>query len=365
MKAIVKDPGENCCRQRSVARPGWVVGTIDTAAGGVPRVGTRPGVRDRLSEIRVRWGIGRMSYVVPPGLYAAGNPSNGSPVLVTANYKMSFDRVRGNLEGRDAWILVLDTKGVNVWCAAGKGTFGTDELCSKIKSSRLEEIVSHRDLVAPQLGATGVSAHRVREMCGWRVRFGPVRSKDIPSYLDSGMKAAPEMRLVRFTLADRLVLVPVDLIPGMKRLFLPALFFVLFSGLGRDGYSAQRIMSAGARSALMLFVALIAGGVLSPLLLPWIPGRAFSVKGALSGAVLVLLMIVPGLPGPGIFGSWLEAGIWLLIVAAGASYFAMNFTGASTYTSPSGVRREMRFAVPAQVAAASAGVLGWVIARFV
>ena len=346
-------------------RTDWIVGRIDTAAGGVPRVGTRPGFRDRLSEIRVRWGIGRMSYAVPPGLYAAGNPSKESPVLVTASYKMSFDRVRGSLEGRDAWILVLDTKGVNVWCAAGKGTFGTDELCGRIKSSRLEEIVSRKDLVVPQLGATGVSAHRVRELCGWRVRFGPVRSEDIPAYLDSGMKASPEMRLVRFNMADRLVLVPVDLVPGLKRLFLPALFFVLFSGLGRDGYSAHRIMSAGALSALLLFAGLMAGGVLSPLLLPWIPGRAFSVKGALAGAFLVLLMIVPGLPGPGIFGSWLEAGTWLLIVAAVASFFAMNFTGASTYASPSGVRREMRYAVPAQVAAASAGVLGWVIARFV
>ena len=66
-----------------------------------------------------------MNYKVDPGLYAIGNPNERSPVLVTANYKMSFDNLREALPGRDAWILVLDTRGINVWCAAGKGTFGT------------------------------------------------------------------------------------------------------------------------------------------------------------------------------------------------------------------------------------------------
>jgi acetyl-CoA decarbonylase/synthase complex subunit gamma len=44
---------------------------------------------------------------------------------------------------------------------------------------------------------------------------------------------------------------------------------------------------------------------------------------------------------------------------------AMNFTGATTYTSLSGVRREMRVAVPIQAAAAGVGVVLWLIGRFV
>ena len=36
---------------------------------------------------------------------------------------MTVDLVRGDLAGVDAWLLVLETYGVNVWCAAGKGTF--------------------------------------------------------------------------------------------------------------------------------------------------------------------------------------------------------------------------------------------------
>ena len=75
----------------------------------------------------------------------------------------------------DAWILVLDTNGVNVWCAAGKGTFGTDELIRRIEATGLPEIVSHNRVIVPQLGGPGVAAHEVRKRSGFRVVYGPVR----------------------------------------------------------------------------------------------------------------------------------------------------------------------------------------------
>ena len=78
-----------------------------------------------------------MHYTVEPGLYAVGKPDERSPVLVTANYKLSFDKLRNELTGRNVWILVLDTKGINVWCSAGKGTFGTMELVGRIESTGL------------------------------------------------------------------------------------------------------------------------------------------------------------------------------------------------------------------------------------
>jgi CO dehydrogenase/acetyl-CoA synthase gamma subunit (corrinoid Fe-S protein) len=65
-------------------------------------------------------------------------------VLVSANYKLTFDSVRKNLNAFDCWLLILDTKGVNVWCAAGKGTFGTDELVSRINAVGLGEIVERQ-----------------------------------------------------------------------------------------------------------------------------------------------------------------------------------------------------------------------------
>jgi len=114
-----------------------------TSIASVPQISTVWSVNDVLETIRVRWSIGRMNYKVETGLYAVGNPTEISPVFVTANFKLSFDHVRRALYGMDAWLLILDTKGINVWCAAGKGTFGTKELCRQIKLVELEKIVSH------------------------------------------------------------------------------------------------------------------------------------------------------------------------------------------------------------------------------
>ena len=93
----------------------FVVGTVQTAIGEVPKVSSVLKWTDRWGSIKARWNIGRMNFKIDPGLYALGNPGNESPVLVTANYKMSFDRLRQALPNQNVWILVLDTNGVNVW----------------------------------------------------------------------------------------------------------------------------------------------------------------------------------------------------------------------------------------------------------
>jgi CO dehydrogenase/acetyl-CoA synthase gamma subunit (corrinoid Fe-S protein) len=93
-----------------------------------------------------------MRYAVEPGLYAIGEPDSESNVFVTANYKLSFDILRKNLKGMNSWILVLDTKGINVWCAAGKGTFGTDEIVRRINEAQLHKVINHRKIIVPQQG---------------------------------------------------------------------------------------------------------------------------------------------------------------------------------------------------------------------
>ena len=103
-------------------------------------------------------------------------------MLVTANYKLSFDSLRFALGGIDAWLLVTDTRGINVWCAAGKGTFSASEVCEVVRRSRLAEVVSHRRLILPQLAAPGVTAREVTRGCGFSVRFGPVRATDLRAW---------------------------------------------------------------------------------------------------------------------------------------------------------------------------------------
>ncbi len=127
----------------------------------LPRVSITWSNHDVWSAIKVRWSVGRMNYRILPGLFAVGNPGRNSNVFVTGNYKLSFNHLRRALDGLDAMILVLDTKGINVWCAAGKGTFSTKELVRRIRIHHLDQAVDHRKLILPQLGATGAAAHEV------------------------------------------------------------------------------------------------------------------------------------------------------------------------------------------------------------
>jgi len=337
---------------------------LDTPIGGVHKVPTRLALADHLGAAIVRLGFKRMDYKIEPGLYAVGSPTPDSPVLVSANYKLSFDRLRQELGGIDAWILVLDTKGVNVWCAAGKGTFGTDEIVQQVRAARLGNVVSHRTLIAPQLGAPGVAARKVKEQSGFRVIFGPVRAEDIPAFLKAGMKAVPEMRRVHFGMLDRLAVIPVEIVQGIRHGWLPALVLFLLAGINRHGYDSAFALVNGSRAVLMLLLSLLCGGLLVPVLLPWLPGRAFAVKGAVAGAILSCVIVLSGwIPMVGTGGK-LDAATWLLIVPAISSFVAMNYTGASTFTSLSGVLKEMKYAMPLQIAVSSVGLALWIAARF-
>jgi acetyl-CoA decarbonylase/synthase complex subunit gamma len=355
-------PAQACCDFKEGVAPlvpgmdqPFVTGCIETSIGTLPRVASNLTFQDILGSVKARWALGRMNFKVDPGLYALGDPTSESHVFVTANYKMSFDRLRAALEGINAWILVLDTKGINVWCAAGKGTFGTEELVRRIKWSGLERVVSHRTLILPQLGAPGIAAHKVKKASGFSVVFGPVASKDIPLFLQRGLKATPEMRRKDFPLAERVALVPVELVQSLRMGLLVVLVFSLLGAfLSEDGYLAGAWRHGGMALAGVL-TGISAGAVATPILLPWIPGRAFSVKGALLGGIGALLVFLLEHNRTQGLSETIQVVAWALLVIAISAYLAMNFTGASTYTSLSGVKKEMKWAVPMQI---GTGILG-------
>ncbi len=315
-------------------RAPWIVGTVRINGRVVPKVATRLSGRDRWGAIKVRWNIGRDRYAVVPGLYAAGSPDAGAPVLVSANYKLSFDLLRRSLDGMDAWILVLDTKGINVWCAAGKGTFGTAELVRRIDAVRLGEVVSHRGLVLPQLGASGVSAPQVKS-AGWTVRYGPVRAEDIPAWFAAGGKKTAEMRAVRFRLADRMAVAPVELTQSWP----------IALGIAVVSFLLALPFSAGFGTRLLGTLLPLLGGVLVavfafPALLPWLPSRAFAVKGAVLGLAWGGASSAAAAALAGISAAR-AAGITLVVIAV-SSFITMNFTGSSTFTSQAGAALEVR-----------------------
>lgn len=323
-------------------------------------VSTFLGFDDYIGAIKARWALNRHSYHVAPGLYSVGNPDAGSDVLVSANYKLSFDTLRKNLTGIHAWVLVIDTKGVNVWCAAGKGTFGTKELISKINKTGISKIVNHRRLILPQLGAPGVAAFEVKKQTGFSVLWGPVRASDITKFLKGGYQADEAMRTVYFPAAERLKLTSVEISVGLKYLAVLISVFFLASGINIHGYSVDKAWTGSPATVTGLFLSFLGGTVVTPFLLPYLPFRSFSLKGLFAGILTALPVIV-------IFraGNMLELSALAFMMMAFSSFLAMNFTGASTYTSLSGVLKEMKQAVPMQIILGSLGVIGWFVSRFI
>jgi len=160
-------------------------------------------------------------------------------------------------------------------------------------------------------------------------------------------------------------LVPVELVRWAKYAVLVAIALLFLAGLGPEGYSWQRVASTGLFSGGLLLATYVASNVLGPALLPWLPGRALSFKGACLGIVLIAATAGLCWLGPGLAESWPVRLGWGLLIAAVASFVTMSFVGSTTYTSLSGVRWEMRIAVPLQLVAAVAGIVFWIVGRFV
>lgn len=337
-----------------------MAGFTETDSGAVPQIKTVLDFKDHLGTLRARSGIARNQYKVNPGLYCVGSPTPESQVLVTANYKLSFDALRKELTTLDIWILVIDTRGINVWCAAGKGTFSTDEVALQVQRAGLEKVVSHRELILPQFAASGVASYQLKKKCGFKASYGPLRAEDIPHFLQNNKKADESMRAVTFSFFERLVLVPVEIVLVWKFFILLSIISLALSGISQEIYSLQTAWTRGLIAVGATFSAIFAGAFITPLLLPWIPGRQFWFKGAVVGVFSGLAYALLFMEEAGMVD---KAGIWFWIVAA-TSYMAMNFTGATPFTSLSGVEKEMRKGLPVQLTGIVLGLSFWITSPF-
>lgn len=340
----------------------WAKGTIDTPKGPVDIVSTDITASEKWEHVKCRISGYRNSYTVNPGLYAVGSPDSDSDVLISANYKLSFDHLRRSLKDMNAWILALDTKGINVWCAAGKGTFGTTELINKINDAGLSDIVKHRRVIVPQLGAVGISAQEVNRQTGFRVHYGPVYAKDVAAYISAGYKADTSMRRVRFSIIDRLVLAPMEIIPAMKKFPLFALIVLIAFGLKPEGIMFKDAFIGGLPYLLLGLISVMAGAFITPVMLPFIPFRSFALKGYLAGLAATAIASIMGLNAN--MHAMTQAAAWLWFPLA-SSYIALQFTGSTTYTGMSGVKKELRYGIPVYLTATVVAALLLISARVI
>lgn len=324
----------------------WIAEYKDTKIGKIPVISTCLKAKDIVGGWKVRWGLNRMNYRIDPGLYAIGNPDENSWVFVTANYKLTFDKVRKEFSGINGWLLILDTKGVNVWCAAGKGTFGTKELINRISVTCLSDLVSQRTLILPQLGAVGVAAHEIMKATGFKVVYGPVKAGDIKEFLENNFEKTEKMRTVDFSLADRMAVSPIEIVHSWKILFILFCLSGVFSVLQNKGLTLDVISDF-----LPYLGAVLTGAVIFPALLPYLPFRSFALKGYLLG-ILFTLAVARGAG----CGLW-EAVVYFLVIPPVVSYISLNFTGASTFTSLTGTKKEVSASLPLYAVSIVAGAV--------
>ena len=245
--------------------------------------------------------------IIPPypkvrtGLYMIGHPTADSPVLVTGNFDLTVRRVVRALDGKvNVWLLVADSAGINVWCAAGGGFFTAEKVIAAVKSSRLSEVVRHHALILPQLCANGVDGWRIRREIGWGVHWGPVRAVDIPEYLAAGRKKTNAMRWVRFPLKDRLEMVTVTL--GFYGLLILIPLFIFW----RSMFWPVTLSLVG----LSYFYAVA---------LPWLPGR----DGLYKSIPLTLIALA---------GMFFYTAFWNPLPAFDLFRWTLILTGLSVFT---------------------------------
>lgn len=293
-------------------------------------------LKDHIWNLGVRLNINRDDYKVPPGLYKIGEPTPDDDVVVSGNYKLTFDHVRKNLNG-NYWLLILDTDGINVWCAAGKGTFGTVELVYALKKNRVSEVVNHKRLILPQLSAPGIQSPLVEKISGFKIYYGPVHVKDLDNFVDRNYKKTPMASQVQFNLWDRLTVLPLEWSKPTLVLILLSILFRFISFLDQG---------------LIVFpiIGVLVGVFILPIILPFRPFRMFYLNGlVLTLTFSIFYMTLQGFTFINI-GASLLASVW-------SGYLAYKFTGSTTFTSLSGVKEELKQALPIFISVSSMGIL--------
>ena len=236
-----------------------------------------------MNPFKFLWGMLFRLFPCPisTGLVRIGNPGPGSPVLVTCNFYITVRRLIQRLRGLDLWLLVADSKGVNVWCAAGADEFNTHSVVSAVKTSGIADRVDHRRLTLPPLCAPGVRAKDVEAQTGWSVRWGPVQARDIPRFVKEGERRQEAMKRARYDWRERLD-------TGLGSLF-P---FFFLGALGFAVFGRQLLLDYIVAGGLAFVVFMVA--------CPFLPGKTGLTKvvflEVILGAVLVVTeaLRIPG-----------------------------------------------------------------------
>ena len=266
---------------------------------------------------------------IEPGIYQSGNPNSKSPILITSNYDYTYIRLMKKIQKIDAWVLCIDSNGINVWCGARGDNFGNKQLIEAVKATDIEEKTEHRKAILPQLSAGGVAIPKLINYTPnfpLKLYFGPIWAKDVPEYLEKKYKVKPKyMKNIKFSLLHRMQAGITHLTFLYRKIFLiPTL--ILFLGL----IILQMFDKMWFIGEFWLYIAIT--NLLMSITFPIFNfTRKFIVKGALIGVLnVIVLSIITYILHNSILFMLLNIVLFFWL----AFFSTMSFSGYTFETSP-------------------------------
>jgi ubiquinone/menaquinone biosynthesis C-methylase UbiE len=279
---------------------------------------------------------GQIDHVpIEPGIYISGTPGPKDPIIVTANYDYTYIRVMNDLKKTNAFVLCVDSRGINVWCAARGDDFGNKQLMEAVDATGIQHITKTKRLFLPQLCAGGVSAPKLpmkTPKFPFDIMYGPVWSKDLPEYLDTKPVRKPiKMKSAEFTLPHRILAGTTHTAFLFRKIFLIPL--LAFLGI---------LLIAKQTSVIWVVLNYVMSIILTNLLIAGaIPLTNFTRKFIKKATVLGMgNMIFLGIISYLIHSSWIFTLFNLLMYFWLGFFTTMSFSGYTFATSPREIGEE-------------------------
>jgi acetyl-CoA decarbonylase/synthase, CODH/ACS complex subunit gamma len=121
---------------------------------------------------------------VAQNIYKVGDAKEGSPLMITTNFSLSYFIVRGEVENSKvpAWLAVMDNEGLSVLTAWAAGKFTASKIAQFITESGVDKSISHKELIIPGYVAI-LSGSLEEKLPGWKITVGPREANQLPSFL--------------------------------------------------------------------------------------------------------------------------------------------------------------------------------------
>ena len=261
----------------------------------------------------------RKTFDINPGLYFTGKEYDiNSPMLITCNYHTTVFLLWRILKRRNVRILVIDTKGINVWCSSGKGQFSSREIIKQLARYETKDLTESDklEIILPKLSLSGVRLSELKKVKIIPI-IGPIYAQNLPKYLDYKIADCDDDHY-KFNLRNRLFTLLPSFIQFTKYIAVATAVLIILHLIFKTGFWWQILPVS--LSIPILYI----------ILFPILPSQNFSFKGITLFAFQTLILSL-------IFGSRFTEVPGFIIAFNLLFYLGTNIFFGLYYTGNSGV----------------------------